>query len=171
MATESQRMSDWPYRLWNFEKYYRSIGSSGAAGVGYNSPAAIGVALANKKLGRLTVAMAGDGDFLMAPGVIWTAAHHQIPLLMIVHNNRAYHQELMHVQRMANQRSRGIDRTGIGIKIENPNIDYAQIAKGYGVYAEGPISRGADVGPAIRRALAVVKRGEPALLDIVGEPR
>lgn len=171
LGTEQQWMSDWPTRLWNFDKYYRCSGNSGAAGVGYNAAAAIGAALANKKLGRLTLAFAGDGDFLMAPGVMWTAAHHQIPLLMIVHNNRAYHQELMHVQRMAGRRSRGIDRTGIGIKLENPNIDFATIARGYGVYGEGPISHPADVGPALRRALAVVKRGEPALIDIVGQPR
>jgi thiamine pyrophosphate-dependent acetolactate synthase large subunit-like protein len=171
LATEQQWVSDWPTRLWNFDKFYRCSGNAGAAGVGYNAAAAIGSALANKTLGRLTVAFAGDGDFLMAPGVIWTAAHHQLPLLMIIHNNRAYHQELMHVQRMANRRSRGIDRTGIGIKLENPNIDYAAIAKGYGVYSEGPVSRAADVGPALRRALAVVKRGEPALIDIVSQPR
>jgi thiamine pyrophosphate-dependent acetolactate synthase large subunit-like protein len=171
LGTEGQWMSDWPWRLWNFDKYYRATGNSGAAGVGYNAAAMIGIGLANKSKGRLTVGFAGDGDFLMAPGVIWTAAHHQIPLLMIVHNNRAYHQELMHVQRMADRRSRGIDRVGIGIKIDSPNINYAALAKAYGVYGEGPIDNPSEVGPAIRRALAVVKRGEPALLDIVGQPR
>jgi thiamine pyrophosphate-dependent acetolactate synthase large subunit-like protein len=90
---------------------------------------------------------------------------------MIVHNNRAYHQELMHVQRMADRRSRGIDKVGIGIKIDSPNINYAALAKAYGVYGEGPIDTPSEVGPAIRRALAVVKRGEPALIDIVGQPR
>ena len=46
-------------------------------------------------------AIEGDGDLMYAPGSLWTAAHHKIPLLMIVHNNRAYHQEVMHLQRMA----------------------------------------------------------------------
>ena len=32
---------------------------------------------------------------------LWTAAHHKIPLLTIMHNNRGYHAEVMFVQRMA----------------------------------------------------------------------
>jgi hypothetical protein len=40
-----------------------------------------------------------------------------------------------------------------------------------GVYAEGPITNPNDVGPAITRALAVVKKGEPALVDVVTQPR
>ena len=86
-------------------------------------------------------------------------------------NNRAYHQELMHVQRMAARHDRGITRATIGTTLQDPNIDYAKVAQGMGVYAEGPITDPKDLGPAIRRAIAVVKRGEPALLDVVTEPR
>ena len=112
-----------------------------------------------------------DGDLMYAPGVLWTAAHHQIPLLTVMHNNRAYHQEVMHIQRMANRRQRGIDRAHIGTTIDNPNIDFAKLAQGMGVYAEGPITNPNDLGPALKRALAVVKSGEPALIDVVTQPR
>ena len=108
---------------------------------------------------------------MYAPGVLWTMAHHRIPLLSVMQNNRAYHQELMHVQRMACRHNRGIDRATIGTTIRDPNIDYAKVAQGMGVYAEGPITDPKDLGPAIRRAIAVVKRGEPALLDVLTEPR
>ena len=40
-----------------------------------------------------------------------------------------------------------------------------------GVYAEGPIDNPADLGPALKRAIAVVKRGEPALVDVVTQVR
>jgi acetolactate synthase-1/2/3 large subunit len=103
--------------------------------------------------------------------VLWTAAHHRIPLLSVMHNNRAYHEELMHVQRMANRHNRGIDRAGIGTTFEDPAMDYAKIAQGFGVYAEGPISEPSELAPAIARALAVVKSGHPALLDVVTQPR
>jgi acetolactate synthase I/II/III large subunit len=89
----------------------------------------------------------------------------------VMHNNRAYHQELMHVQRMANRHSRGLDRTVIGTTITNPNVDYAKVAQGMGIYGEGPISDPKDLGPAIKRALDVVKRGEPALVDVVTQGR
>jgi acetolactate synthase-1/2/3 large subunit len=131
----------------------------------------VGAALANKQFGRITIGIVGDGDYMMAPGVIWTAAHHQIPILMIVHNNRAYHQELMHVQRMADRHSRGIENAHIGTTIAGPNIDYAQLAKGFGVFSKGPISDPKDLGPAIREALNVVRKGEPALIDVVTQPR
>ena len=171
LATECQFQSFWPQRLWTIDKPHHYIGQSGGSGVGYNSPAAVGAALANKQFGRITIGIVGDGDLMMAPGVLWTAAHHQIPILMVVHNNRAYHQELMHLERMAARHSRGIDRAKIGTAIEGPNIDYAQVAKGLGVFSRGPISNPKDLGPAIRDALNVVRGGEPALIDVVSQPR
>ena len=106
----SGNSSGWAVHLWNFDKPYHYLGDSGGAGVGYGAPAAVGAALANKKHGRLSVNIQSDGDMLYAPGVLWTAAHHRIPLLTVMHNNRAYHQEVMHIQRMANRHKRGITR-------------------------------------------------------------
>ncbi|HEX3485516.1 MAG TPA: thiamine pyrophosphate-dependent enzyme [Micropepsaceae bacterium] len=171
MASEVNFLSNWPYRLWSMEKHYNSMGGSVGGGVGYNAPAALGAALANKGTGRVTVSLNGDGDLMMSPGVLWTAAHHQIPILYIVHNNRAWHQEYMHVQRMAQRNERGIERAHIGTTMDNPNIDFATLAKSMGVYSQGPISNPADVGAAIQRAIAVVKKGEPALIDVVSQPR
>ncbi|HLI83449.1 MAG TPA: thiamine pyrophosphate-dependent enzyme [Bryobacteraceae bacterium] len=161
----------WPLRLWNFDKYSQYIGGSGGAGVGYGAPAAVGAALANRKHGRLSVNIQNDGDLMYAPGVLWTAAHHKIPLLSVMHNNRAYHQEVMHIQRMANRHQRGITRAGIGTTILDPNIDYATVARGMGVHGEGPVTDPKDLAPAIRRALEAIDRGEPALVDVVTQPR
>ena len=171
LVSESGNSSGWVFRLWDFDKHYQHLGDSGGAGVGYGAPAAVGAALANKKYGRLSVNIQGDGDMLYAPGVLWTAAHHKIPLLTVMHNNRGYHQEVMHIQRMANRHQRGITNWHIGTMIDNPNVDFAKIAQGMGVYAEGPITNPNDLGPAIQRALAVVKKGEPALVDVVTQPR
>jgi acetolactate synthase I/II/III large subunit len=163
--------SRWPQQLWTADKHYQYIGDAGAFGVGYCAPASLGGALANKKHGRLSVCIQPDGDLMVANGVLWTAAHHKIPILYLMHNNRAYHQEIMAVQFMANRRQRGIDRTSIGTTIHEPNINYAKLAQSMGVYAEGPITDPKDLGPAIQRALAVVKHGEPALVDVVSQGR
>jgi len=164
-------MSNWPLRLWAFEKHHQFIGGAGGYGVGYGAPAAVGAALANRKYGRLSVNIQCDGDLMYAPGVLWTAAHHRIPILNVMHNNRAYHQEVMHLQRMGNRHNRGVTRAGIGTTITEPNIDFAKLAQSMGVHAEGPITDPADLGPAIQRAIAVVVRGEPALVDVVTQPR
>jgi acetolactate synthase I/II/III large subunit len=161
----------WPTRLWNFDKHYQYIGAAGGYGVGYGAPAAVGAALANRKYGRLSVNIQNDGDLMYAPGVLWTAAHHHIPLLTVMHNNRAYHQEVMQVQIMADRHNRGIDRAGIGTTMTEPNIEFAKLAQSMGVYGEGPISDPKELGPAIKRALEVVNRGEPAVVDVLTQPR
>ena len=161
----------WPHRLWDIKRPYQWNGGSGGAGVGYNLPASLGAALANKPHGRLTVAFGGDGDFLFNPGTLWTAAHHRIPMLYIIHNNRAYHQEYMYLQAMAARHGRGIEKADIGTTIKDPNVDYATIARGMGAYGEGPIVDPNDLAPALKRALAAVKAGQPAVVDVVTDPR
>jgi acetolactate synthase-1/2/3 large subunit len=164
-------ISGWPGRLWSFDKHHQYIGGQGAGAMGYGAPAAVGAALANRKHGRLSINIQTDGDLNYAPGVLWTACHHKIPLLTVMHNNRAYHQEVMFVQQMASQRNRGADRAHIGTTLREPNIDYAKMAQAYGMYGEGPIADPKDLAPAITRALDRVRRGEPALLDVVTQPR
>ena len=165
-------LGGWPRRLWNFDKPYQWLGHAGGGGIGYGAPASVGGALANKKHGRLSVAIQTDGDLMYAPGALWTAAHHKIPLLSVMHNNRAYHQELMHVQRMAARRRRGVTGTAkIGTTLEDPFIDYAALARSFGVWAAGPIDDPAKLGDVLREAVAVVLAGEPAFVDVVSQPR
>ncbi|HZF27852.1 MAG TPA: thiamine pyrophosphate-binding protein [Gammaproteobacteria bacterium] len=162
----------WQRRLLNHDTHYRYNGDCGGFGIGYDTPASVGGALAHRAHGRLAVGIVGDGDFnFVGPGALWTAAHHKIPLLLVIHNNRAYHAEVMLVQRTAGRRGRGSGQMDIGTVIREPAPDYAKIAQGYGVYAEGPISDPGALGPAFERALARVRAGEPALVDVVSQPR
>ena len=160
-----------PQALWTADKHYQYIGAHGAAGIGYITPATLGAALANQKYGRLSISIIGDGDLMFSPGVLWTAAHERIPILYVVHNNRAYHTEIMQLQAIANRRQRGIDRVHIGCRIEDPHIDYAAMARSMGMHGEGPVENPRDLGPALKRALAVVRKGEPALVDVVSQGR
>jgi len=168
-------MSGWHSRVFPMDKHYQWIGGSGAAGQGYGLPASIGAAHANKSLGRFTVSIQGDGDMMYAPGAFWTAAHHRIPQLAIVDNNHGYHQEVMHVQRLSNRRNRvanlGITSGPVGTSIENPDIDYAKLANSMGWWSVGPIKDPNELGPALKRAVAAVKAGEPALVDVWMQPR
>ena len=170
-VSDTTFVSWWPLRLWDFDKPYHFIGGHGAYGIGYGAPAAVGAALANKKHGRVTVNIQCDGDLNYAPGVLWTAAHHRIPLLSIMHNNRGYHQEHMFLEDMAARAGRGVENAGVGVTLEDPHINYATMAKAYGMYSSGPIENPNDLGPAIKAALEVVKKGEPALIDVVTQAR
>jgi len=171
LVSNDRFISSWPTRMWNFSKHYQYIGAQGGAGIGYQAPASVGAALANRKHGRLSVSIQCDGDLNYAPGVLWTASHHGIPMLSVMHNNRSYHEERMFLTMLAAKYDRDPGTSDIGTALNGPNIDYASIAKGYGQYAEGPISNPQELGPALKRALERVKKGEPALLDVVTQPR
>ncbi len=161
----------WPRRLWPVTDHYQMLGGTGGAGVGGSLPIAVGAALANKDKGIFTCTIQPDGDLMYAPGALWTAAHHKIPLLLVMHNNRCYHQEIMHVQRMAGMHQRRVDTARIGCEIADPNIDFAKVAQGLGVWAEGPVTDPSKLGAVLKRAVAEVKNGRPALVDVVTQGR
>ena len=171
-VTPNAYSGNWQHKLWPMEKHYQYIGSSGGSGVGYEPVGALGAALAHKQAGgRLPIAVIGDGNFNMAPHTMWTAAHHSIPYLAIIQNNRAYHQEVMHIQRMANRHNRGVESGVIGTTMTDPNIDYARLAEGYGAVGIGPITDPKDLNAAFKKGVAAVKAGQPVLIDVVMQPR
>ena len=137
----------WESRLWDIERHYQTNGTSGAYGQGYGASSAVGAALGHREHGRLPICITGDGDTMYVPGVHWTAAHHRIPLLTVVHNNRAYHQEVMHVQKTAAWRQRGVDK-GVepGNIIDDPAIDFAASS----MWASAAITVTATRGRAVR---------------------
>ena len=158
-------------QLWDHNKPYSYLGGQGAGGMGYGAPASVGAALAAKSRNRIVINIQCDGDLNYAPGVLWTAVHHKLPLLTIMHNNRAWHQELMFVEYMCGVRGRGTDRGHIGTSLRDPFIDYAKMAAGYGMASEGPISDPAKLAGAFKRGLDSAKRGEPYLIDVITQPR
>jgi acetolactate synthase I/II/III large subunit len=158
-------------QLWDHNKPYSYLGSQGAAGMGYGAPASVGAALAAKSRGQMVINIQCDGDLNYAPGVLWTATHHKLPLLTVMHNNRAWHQELMFVEYMCGVRGRGGDRGHIGTALNDPFIDYRMMAAGYGMAGEGPITDPAKLAAALKRGVASAKRGQPYLIDVITQPR
>jgi thiamine pyrophosphate-dependent acetolactate synthase large subunit-like protein len=158
-------------QLWDHNKPYSYLGGQGAGGMGYGAPASVGAALAAKSRNRFVVNVQTDGDLNYAPGVLWTAVHHKLPMLTIMHNNRAWHQELMFVEYMAGVRGRGEDRAWIGNTLRDPFIDYTKMAAGYGMAGEGPISDPTKLVAALKRGVSAAKRGEPYMIDVITQPR
>ena len=150
LPTETVFLTDWPHRLWNIDKPHNWIGGSGAQGVGYNAPAALGAALANKGTGRITAAIVGDGEMMMTNQTLWTAAQYQIPILYLVHNNRAYHMEIMHTGRMAMRRSRDTQRRSASAAISAiPTSTTRRWRNRWACTARGRSTNPNDLGPAI----------------------
>lgn len=157
--------------LWEHNKPYSYLGGQGAAGMGYGAGACGGAALAAKARDRIVINVQTDGDLNYTPGVLWSAVHHRLPMLTVMHNNRAWHQELMFLQFMAGARGRGTDRGHIGTTLRDPFIDYKKMAEGYGMAGEGPIEDPTLLAAALERGVASVKRGDPYMIDVVTQPR
>ena len=154
---------------WNFDRAYRhpgvELGTSTQIGI------SIGVALANRKHGRLTVDIQPDGDLMFDAGALWMLAKYEIPMLIVMYNNRAYYNDWEHQLRMARLRGTDEAKAHIGMDLFGPEPDFGALARSMGVWGEGPIEDPKDVRPALLRALEVVKSGKPALVDTVTRPR
>ncbi len=159
----------WARRLWDWQPQ-RSYGGSGGAGLGYGLPAALGVTLAHRGSGKVCVNLQADGDLLYVVSGFYTAAHHRLPLLTVTFNNRTYGNDEAHQDAVAKTRGRPVENKVVGIRIDDPPPDFAKIAQGFGIHAEGPIDAADAVGPALRRALRVVKDGQPAVVDVITRP-
>ena len=173
LVSRDSSPSNWPHRLWNFDQHHQFIGGPGGAGIGYGLPAAVGAAFAHRAAdsSRLCINIQNDGDSMYAPGALWTASHHKIPMLTVMWNNRAYHQEIMHLQRMANWRQRDVSTAHVGTTIRDPFVNYAKLAEALGHVGIGPVTDPKDLGAALKRGIEAVKMGEPVLIDVVTQPR
>jgi thiamine pyrophosphate-dependent acetolactate synthase large subunit-like protein len=152
-------------------KFNQILGKYKGGGLGYGMPASLGAALAHKGSGKFCVNLQPDGDLLFTVSSIWTAVHHQIPLLSLVCSNRSYFNDEEHQERVALQRHRPVENKTIGIRIEDPNVDFGAMARTYGCWGAGPITEPKDLIKTFREAVKIVKSGKPALIDVVCQMR
>ena len=163
-------LSGWERRLWNVDDPSRWVAGGGGTGTGMG--VAMGAALAFRGTGKVCVSIQNDGDLLYTGGSMWTAAHHKIPMLVVMFNNQSYYQDVGHQSAVARMRERSLETVGVGVSLEGPNTDFATLAKSFSLYGDGPILDAADIASALKRGLDVVKNeGRLALIDTVVQPR
>src|SRR3954466_996645 len=162
-------LEEWTRKLWNFDRPYRhpgrSLGTSTQLGI------SLGVALANRDHNRIVVDLQPDGDLMFDAGALWIAAKYEIPMLIVMYNNRAYYNDWEHQVRMARLRGTDLDKAHIGMDLFGPEPDFGALARSMGVWGEGPVEDPKDVRGALTRALEVVKSGKPALVDTITRKR
>jgi acetolactate synthase-1/2/3 large subunit len=162
-------LEQWTRKLWDFDKPYRHPGRS--LGTATQFGISIGVALAHRDEKRLVVDMQPDGDLMFDAGAMWVMAKHRIPMLVVMYNNRAYYNDWEHQIRMAKLRDTPVERAYIGMDLDDPAPDFAAMARSMGWYAEGPLESPEGLADALKRAIAKVKAGQPALLDTITQKR
>ena len=156
-------------KLWDFNRPYRHPGVE--LGTATQIGISLGVALAHKGKGRIVVDIQPDGDLMFDAGALWVAAKYQIPMLVVMHNNRAYYNDWEHQLRMAKVRGTDEAKAHIGMDLFGPEPDFSALARSMGCYGEGPIDKPGEIRPALERAIAEVKKGRLALVDTITQHR
>ena len=133
--------SGWWHRYWRYAGPGTQLAPTAGA-MGYGVPAAVAAAL--RRPGRMVVALAGDGCFLMNGQELATAVQHDADMLVIVVDNGAYGTIRMHQEREFPGR---VSAT----RLANP--DFAALGRAYGCWAE-TVERTEDFAPALERAMA-----------------
>ncbi|MBV8825490.1 MAG: thiamine pyrophosphate-binding protein [Hyphomicrobiales bacterium] len=160
----------WNGASWPFRHPLDYIGAEGGAGIGSGPGVSVGAALALRESGRLPVAVCGDGDFLMGVTALWTAVHYRIPLLFVVANNRSFYNDEVHQERVARMRARPVENKWIGQRIDDPDIDLAAMGRAQGAIGFGPVTRASGLEKILSEAIAAVKAGSVAVVDVRVEP-
>lgn len=155
-----------PEGCWDYAGAGDFLGGDGGGGVGYGPGGAVGASLVLRDQRRLPVGITGDGDFLMGSGAIWTAVHYQIPTLLVINNNNSWGNDEHHQIRVARKRDRPPENAWIGQRMTEPAIDFADIARGYGAWAAGPVEDPENLATVFRQAVAEVEAGGVAVVDV-----
>jgi benzoylformate decarboxylase len=126
-----------------------------SGGIGWGLPASVGVSLANPD--RPVVCFSGDGSAMYSIQALWTAAHHKLPLTVVIANNGGY--------RIIKQRLLAFhgDDHYVGMDFVDPPVDFVGMAKSLGLEAIRITDPG-DVGPTLKSAFS---RPGAKLIEVV----
>jgi benzoylformate decarboxylase len=143
--------------FWPFRDRYSYFGNV-SGGIGWGIAAAVGVQIAHPA--RRVVAVIGDGSAMYSITALWSAANQKLPVVFIIANNAGY-QILKNRLKLFH----GND-TPIGMDFNDPPMDIAAIARGFGVAAER-VDTAAGFDAAMDKALA--KTDGPSLIELMAK--
>ena len=155
----------WPGECCRFEHPLDYIGFDGGGGIGSGPGMAVGAALALSGSGRLPVAVLGDGDYLMGLTALWTGVRYRVPVLIVVANNESFFNDELHQERVARMRGRPVENRWIGMRLSDPDMDLAGLARGQGAKGYGPVRTVEALKAALAQGVADVRAGAVAVID------
>ena len=158
IVDEAIRSSRALLNLYHFTQpatYFRSSGGY----LGWGIPGALGVKLASPE--RQVIAFVGDGSFFFAPQALWTAARYNIPVVIVVCNNKGY--KAVRDAAIRFQGRAAETNLFIGSVIDDPVPKIAEIAEGFGVFGKR-ITQPDELRPMLEQTL---HSGKPAVLDVM----
>ena len=148
-----------------FEDPLAYLGKDAGGAVGTGPGHAVGAALALRGSGRLPLAVMGDGDFLMGVNAFWTASHMELPLMVVVANNRSYLNDEAHQERVAVIRDRPPQNKWVGQRLDQPPVDLIALAVAQGFEGKQPITDANQLLAEMKCGEKVVRAGGRYIID------
>ena len=140
------------------------IGQTTGFALGWGIGAALGAKIARPD--RQVVAMVGDGAMMFGQiEALWTASRYEIPVIMVVFNNHSYDGERGRIV-LFSQLAREDKESwkDMSCYLGNPDVDFVNIAKGFGV-AGAKLEKPGDIKKVVKRAIAATREGRPFMID------
>ena len=135
--------------------------AAAGGGIGQGIAGAIGVQVAQPD--RRVLAISGDGSAMYSIQALWTAAHHQLPIVFLILSNREY-RILKHNIDIYRQRfDVASNKPYPHMDLTDPQIGFPALAAGMGVAAE-LVEELAAIPDALDRAFAA---NAPYLVEVV----
>jgi benzoylformate decarboxylase len=128
-----------------------------SGGIGWGLPASVGVSIANPD--RPVVCYSGDGSAMYSIQALWTAAHHKLPLTVVIVNNGGY--------RIIKQRLLAFHKDDhfVGMDFADPPVDFCGLAKALGLEAIR-ITKAEELASTLKSAFG---RPGAKLIEVVAE--
>lgn len=142
---------------------FRSPGdyySGRGGGIGQGVAGALGVAVADPR--RPILCLSGDGSSMYSIQALWTAAHHDLPIVFVILANREYRVLKHNIDAYRARFEVKSNKPYAHMDLTGPVLGFVDMAKGMGI-AGTQVSKADDIKPAVAAAFA---SGKPHLLEI-----
>ncbi len=136
--------------------YYSGRGG----GIGQGVAGAIGVAVAETK--RPILCLSGDGSSMYSIQALWTAAHHELPIVFVILANREYRVLKHNIDAYRQRFEVKSNKPYMHMDLTGPVLGFVDLAKGMGV-AGTHVTRAEDIQGAVAAAF---KSGKPHLVEV-----
>ncbi len=136
--------------------YYSGRGG----GIGQGLAGGIGVAVAEKK--RPILCLSGDGSSMYSIQALWTAAHHELPVVFVILANREYRVLKHNIDAYRAKFEVKSNKPYMHMDLTGPAIGFVDLARGMGV-AGTHVTKADDIKSAVAAAF---KSGKPHLIEI-----
>ena len=134
--------------------------SGRGGGIGQGLSGAIGVSVARP--GKPILCMSGDGSSMYSIQALWTAAHHDLPIVFVILANREYRVLKHNIDAYRARFDAKSNKPYMHMDLSGPTMGFVEMARGMGV-AGTHVAKADDIKAAVAAAF---RTGKPHLIEI-----